>query len=513
MKYIIIITCVLGHQVLMAQYAFNRTYQESYYSQQASSNIVVLQDSTYLIPGLGLIPDSLKYYWRRIDQNGDVISLSPLISSHFMMYLGNQEAFIPTPDSCYLQTSTYQNAVLNKFDSSGNLLWSLVIDSLNNASLPPIVLANNHYLFTGYEYLNPSSTLVWASTEGIAYRTRDIQPFDSTRASFFQQPYEFFNGDLLLGGVILRNNIILYDGLGEPFNADNTDMAMIRTDSVGEVLWARNWHEEIRDGFLYYEVNEEELTATTYQTHVLSYDSLSADHYPFQAVMGSMEIDLDTGDSSGVMYYYADTLDSPFIYDMVRTPDSGYAFLGQANYAGPPWTYGFIMKLDADRNFEWLKEYTYNTEDPNNSANHVVKDIDVTLDGGFIVAGTYVDWNTLDTTYQFPWVFKTNACGELEWTADCTPISVIEQEIGVESFRCYPNPAADQLTVELPLNHSAKQLSIMDAQGKVCMTSRIFASQKRMEFDLSDIATGLYFVKLFYEDGRQEAQRVMVVRN
>ncbi len=76
----------------------------------------------------------------------------------------------------------------------------------------------------------------------------------------------------------------------------------------------------------------------------------------------------------------------------------------------------------------------------------------------------------------------------------------------LNSFKFYPNPTAGQLFVETKGN--IEEFSVMDITGKSIRTYN--SSAKRMEIDVSDLSSGIYFLK-YFKEGAWAADRVVVV--
>lgn len=89
----------------------------------------------------------------------------------------------------------------------------------------------------------------------------------------------------------------------------------------------------------------------------------------------------------------------------------------------------------------------------------------------------------------FPTPFETGGF-------DLDAIGVIHSLVGIEeletTFRIYPNPASDKVTVVFN-NQSEKSIEIIDFKGVTIQT--ISAKSNQIELDLSKYAKGIYFIK------------------
>ncbi len=491
-----------------AQYTFNHIYPDNGLIWELATNIVLLEDTTYLVPTVVLAPEIMYYAWRKLDKYGNQISLQEILSSQTQIYPGNKGSFIRLSDGNFLQTAIYPEVTLTKIQENGTMLWSNSVDTIQSGSEAALELANSKYLMIGARSSYYPKWMVWADNSGSFYRIKEFAPHDSAVYQYIDYTNELSNRDLLVGGLVRRNNLQLVDFFGETYTADNADLALSRTDSLGNIIWAKHWHDELNDGAIRYVISDDESTAVSYIKHTTDYDITTHEHYPYHAILGSFVIDLETGDSSDVIMY-GDTLLDPDVKDMVRTPDGGYAILGGADYGEYPITYAFICKLDENRQFEWFKEYTYGIEEPEDGALLHPYDLAVTLDGGLIVAGYYEEWSSDGWNLNSPWVFKTDACGNLDWT-DCTTIGVFDKDEMPAQLNVYPNPAQDWLQIEVPKNFQSKTIKVFDLAGHLHGQHTMGAYATQLKLDISSLSSGLYLLRMESETGWVENVRFVV---
>ena len=98
-----------------------------------------------------------------------------------------------------------------------------------------------------------------------------------------------------------------------------------------------------------------------------------------------------------------------------------------------------------------------------------------------------------------------NGCSaELTVEVEAIIIGLADIE-GLRSFRAFPNPATDQVQVEVALAEAqATELSLLDLQGKVLRQSRMaISSHVAQRWSLDDLAAGLYLLRLRTENGQQ----------
>ena len=79
-------------------------------------------------------------------------------------------------------------------------------------------------------------------------------------------------------------------------------------------------------------------------------------------------------------------------------------------------------------------------------------------------------------------------------------VSVEEDANTDEAISIYPNPAVDQLTVEITKNGSGFRLTVFDYAGKLVQDSQFLGL--RQTLNISQWSSGLYFVVLTNKEGK-----------
>jgi hypothetical protein len=81
--------------------------------------------------------------------------------------------------------------------------------------------------------------------------------------------------------------------------------------------------------------------------------------------------------------------------------------------------------------------------------------------------------------------------------SECTGIS---ENSALAGLKVYPNPSNGQLNIELN-SSKAKSVQIVDVTGRVVLSGQ--SSEANMEFNLSSMANGVYYVKVKSQDDTQ----------
>ena len=80
------------------------------------------------------------------------------------------------------------------------------------------------------------------------------------------------------------------------------------------------------------------------------------------------------------------------------------------------------------------------------------------------------------------------------------------------AFGMFPNPASNQLTVEVPMEADADvQVAILDPSGRATLQQHRLLSKgdNQMQFDVHQLPNGVYFVQV--RNGEQSSTRKLVV--
>ena len=122
----------------------------------------------------------------------------------------------------------------------------------------------------------------------------------------------------------------------------------------------------------------------------------------------------------------------------------------------------------------------------------------------------YIDIDLADGTY----IYKVSAvyehCDESDLTEGFTIVYVGIANLEIASFNMYPNPTTGELHVtsdKLQVTH----VEIFDVYGK-CHVSQITGNVSTITMDVSHLASGVYFVKIFTETEISVTKRLVIVK-
>ncbi|MEJ6661840.1 MAG: T9SS type A sorting domain-containing protein, partial [Bacteroidia bacterium] len=77
-------------------------------------------------------------------------------------------------------------------------------------------------------------------------------------------------------------------------------------------------------------------------------------------------------------------------------------------------------------------------------------------------------------------------------------------------FKAYPNPADDELTIELADKHDCCVVEITNAQGQVVLSEKLKEKSNTKKLNISKLAAGTYFVGVVTDNLAYDIKRVVV---
>ena len=339
-----------------------------------------------------------------------------------------------------------------KYDSSGNEIWSKVLNCWGGGTLRSIqTVDENGYILAGYEIGPPgleNILLVRTDSEGDTLWSRIYGGAMAERAWSAKSTSD--------GGFITV-------GWTESFGNGASDFYIIKTDSDGDSIWTRTyggqWNEEARDIM---ETPDEGFVFCGKRTE----SNDEPDYY-------LMKINAQ-GDSVWAYVYHGFNAVHRVIHSFIQTQDGGYALLGYNDL-------GFIdiFKTDSEGDSLWSISFM-NHSVIRNKARTIIQ----TDDGGYYLCGFYQDI----------------------WLARLSPeMTGLEEEIITLPDRItlrqnYPNPFNAGTTISFTLSESQHIiLSVYDLLGRkveVLLDGLIKAGMRQVHFDASAYPSGLYFYRL-----------------
>jgi hypothetical protein len=89
------------------------------------------------------------------------------------------------------------------------------------------------------------------------------------------------------------------------------------------------------------------------------------------------------------------------------------------------------------------------------------------------------------------------------------PVGVSEYSKGNSVIVAYPNPASDVLKLEAVMDR-AVNVEFFDFQGRMLYSEKVPEGESPVELNVSELAEGLYFVRVYTVNGRIENKKVLI---
>ena len=483
---------------------------------------------------------------------------------------------IEVNDSCfYVLGNTLDTAVANnlsvlfsKMSHEGEALW--------HTSLSDTV---NHYWFTGDNFIptHDGNFAFATSVQGASNSWISLLKYSSNGDTIFtrnyhpalpQQVHEIDCKDLVMledGGFLILGRTWV------PVWSNFSDMYLLRTDSLGTLLWSQTYGSDLYDrGMqLAFDQNNEIIIAGSnsnwitnwtdyiYQNHLLKIDEVGnveweytspADELLFRPkdIISTNDNGLLIAAAKGVeqepidmytpanVYLYANVYKLDVdqnvewetdvanlfgqniceINSLKKVSDnSGFVCAGYS--LGPVSSgmisdgYGIICKLDTDGDSLWTRSYSFLTEEKHRHSFSEVEEIE----DGFILVGSTRSYSadSIDLPLQRAWIIKVDQHGCL--VPGCHLLSdVTEPGAALDiQVNIYPNPTSDYLNVYFrrPVIKGRAVFELLDASGRSVLQFESGHGDITHMVDVSELVAGSYW--LTCRVGREVVSKEVVI--
>ncbi len=425
-----------------------------------------------------------------------------------------------------------RDAFILKLDASGNFLWAKQIGGLNASCIPrSITLDGNNNIFISGSFINgtvdfnPGTSVNNLTPNGMldafvlkltnsgdfawVNQIGDVADDGCTDLQIDQ------SGDIYITGVFrgtINFNLTVGGSIGFS-SKGSSDTYVCKLNTDGQYLWAKHFG----------------ATTTTMPYLSLTVSSgLALDHDKGVYITGYYRRITDF--DPGVNTYYLSTVDltadnvfitkldangnfvwaksmgglnfsgaraiavdgnknvyttGSFIGEVDFDPGSDSVDLVANNSASSPFQDAFISMLDSLGNYMWAKRLGA-------TSNDVGEAISVTSNGDVFVTGSFIGTIDVDPGSNDYLLAGSNGWSNMflfRWNQN---IGVGLRETKINEVKIYPNPASQQLTVNLTKPAAVEVYSIT---GKLMGS---FSETTSQTIDVSEYAPGIYFLRTTY---------------
>jgi len=179
------------------------------------------------------------------------------------------------------------------------------------------------------------------------------------------------------------------------FGSGATDVWLLKVNSNGDTLWTRTFGGDRGD----YGTSVQQTFDGGYI--ITGYTGTNASGYYDVWLIKTNEF----GDTTWTRKYGGDYSD--YGYDVMQLSDGGYVVVGNTSVIGGNYIDFYVIRTNSIGDTLWTQTYGGTGAD-------YAYAIDITSDGGFIIAG---DTQSFGTSQGGFYLIKTNAVGDTQWTA------------------------------------------------------------------------------------------------
>ncbi len=292
------------------------------------------------------------------------------------------------------------------------------------------------------------------------------------------------------GIVINEDGEVLMTGYTASFAGSDNDTWLIKTDSIGNVIWHQTYNHLSSSG-----------------GDAASSVSRSNDGNFFLA--GGAE-NSSSGNSDGVLMKitpdgdpvwtkkYIPNSGSQSFWSVQVLPNGDIVAVGQTTNTDDGSQAGWLVKTDANGDTLWTR--TYNPSD----ATDLLRNMLVMPNGDIVMVGFGRGENS---TTQDGWILRVDSMGCL--VEGCFSVGIDDRTIDDERFAIFPNPAENILNIVS--EQAMEEVRLYDMQGRT-VSSFILLRQQTLELDVSGLNAGLFILEVLDTEGIRNVRKVIVER-
>lgn len=498
LTYIFLLTCFN----LKSQPPLNQWYDLG--GTQSLINSIHSTDSCYYFTGLvhgTTAPISWNLVFGKMDFNGNIDSqtnyVCDTIGFNGINCIGSN--LLPTLDGSFVTVNDYDDVFLiTKFSPDGDTIASRFIThyqyNQNFTSIWPSKIIQNPADSSYAILLNIQHNSTLEVRIGMAIYDKDLNPLQYKDIQILQPTYLYIypRSIILQGdGFLISSDIVKP---GSTIAENRSRIMLIKTDFSGNEIWRWiDWNCEA-DGFSY------GLTSTP------------DGGYMYGGISGAYNLEINCQQYVASVTKLDNTLNKEWQITMGDSiGESGINFtdikpIGMDEYvvcgyqySGDSSVIGSIVAFNLSGQILWDSYFSYvNASDIYNYPWHELYEVEITPDGGYLLAGKAEDWVALNNgdPGSFGWVVKTDSVGCL--VPGCQDfVNLNEQQSSTVELSLFPNPTSDVLYVYFndPEFNDNTIMQVYDMQGKLIREWQVVLNDITFLYDVSMLSSGTYILK------------------
>ncbi len=432
--------------------------------------------------------------------------------------------------NCYGFGSGNSDIYIAKTNSFGDTLWTKAIGN-SYYNIPPNSLK-----------LSDGNFMILALTDSIGVGLNDcgLIKIDSSGNILWNKFYDGgAGGGSLIGIVQLSDGGFILSGSTSSYGAGNYDTYVIRTDSLGNIVWAKTYGGPLDE------------SGTSIAKCIDGVVIASGTNDFGQGGADIYVVKLDFNGNIMWAKTYGTTIDEAATR-IKQTSDNGFVIGGL--YGVITGDRGeMIMKIDSLGNFQWAKSYGSST------CNDDLSNVNLTNDGGFIISGsscsfggfiynayiiktdslgnsgcscceqsrTFIEMDItslLTVTNPTPFVYTDASIvakntqtviynaglitNTLCFTTDVEETARLENDVKI-----YPNPNTGNFNFEYKLKMNEKgTLNIMDITGKLVANYALESSKSNLQINANNLNNGVYLYQIIINGNIVNADKLVIIK-
>lgn len=407
---------------------------------------------------------------------------------------GNNDAFIVKYDATgtvIWAKSVGENGADQAFstttDLSGNIMVTGSFNS-SNITFGTIILTNalsgtDNMFIAKYD---PSGTVIWAKQAGWAGYDYATSVTADAFGNIIVLGY-FNSADITFGTITLNN-------------AGSYDIFMVKYDAAGTLLWANSAGGTGSDfsSSVTADASGNLIVIGRFQNSTITFDTITltnvgnsdifiVKYNSLGTVLWAKSAGGSGGDFAGKVI--SDATGNIIVAGKFYSPTISFGTNTLTN-SNPGYNDIFIVKYDQVGTVLWAKSEGGSGDD---GANTIAAD----TSGNLIVAGTF---NSSNITFGSNTLMNASSSGSADmFIAKLGNITGIEGNDNSNSISAYPNPVVTELAItnrQWANKTVTVTVSAYDVMGNVKLQQNITATEGKLKLDVSSLLSGLYFLRV-----------------
>ncbi len=392
----------------------------------------------------------------------------------------------------------YAHAMLIKLDkNNGDTLWLKKIGLADTSEYFYAIKQTKDYGFI------LSGSRIIEDPVGTGYQS-DVYlvKTDSMGIVEWERTFVAPKADWITSITIADDGGFMLFGCTRTFGVGEQSMYLIKTDSLGNMLWQKTYGGNLEDWGL-------AMTKLQDGNYVLAGTSLINSEDYMSTIIKV--------DNQGEVIWYKDYkgLFKGQEFTGVKELRSGNIVVcghTKGDTSGIVSYFVIVKVLNTeDGSIVWEKQYDYYNDKPN--TDQYIYGMDICKDGGFVIAG--MARNLDEGPANAMWIVKTDCMGnDSIWDNSACPIKT-DTPNTVIPFNLYPNPSTGAVTLDyfIPQNAENQSISFYDATGQLVQKVDFSGEgQIQLNIDCSGFSNGVYQCVLVSDGEVVEQGKLVLIK-